>query len=897
MKDWLKKLLTLALILSWIFEYPFWIYQKIGFRGLKIKTSQAAQVLFKKGTLTAQTSTGNQQITGVGFQPKALIFFYTTQTATGNSSASSGYGMGFTTGSSNSYAVATYSVAAGTSDTARVSSESKAIIILSGVSTIGGAATLVSFDSNGFTLNWTTAAAAAYIIHYVALGGSGITNALASTFSLANSTGDQSVTGIGFQPDFLLFLSIGSNSASETIDANDLFSVGFASSSSYQAGLSLHSRDAQATSDTCSVQRTDNSIVLAGPAGTACPTIDALASLKSFDSNGFTITRNDAPSATVKVHYLALKGGYYKVGYFNSPTVSGSQSISDVGFAPDGLILTSFALAASTSAQNNYYFGFGSSDGTMSGRISRADIDGDNNPDPDVSTNTSQVFGAYTANGTVGLVASLTSFDSTGFTLNWTSVQSTNRQILYWAIGGITTFTLSDYRFFENTDSTDVGSPLANQDSPATLPYTGAAFRLRILIYISDKNLPLNGQSFKLQYVGKGTGTCSSPSGGDPSNWTDVTTSTYIAYNNNPTPSDGAALTANSYDPFNAYTSINESYEEANNFTNNQSDINAGYNGKWDFALKDNSGLFNTHYCLRVVKADGSLLDSYSVIPEIITANHNPIVSNVSLNNQSNISLTENSTTPVNVTATVYDANGCQTISSVSAKVYRSGVTAGADCTLNDNNCYSANCTQDTGSCAGASDKDATYTCTVNLQFFADPTDDGTPYSSQYWKTKVTAVDTDSLTGYGYNLDGAPEVSSLLALAVTNSIDYGNLDPGAKNDPLDKITTVYATGNVSLDVTLYGSNMTSDSNSIAVSQEHYALASSTPYSSGTALGLSPGSKVELNVCKTFSSSNIANKNIWWGLAVPDPQAAGSYSGTITFTAEKNQWVNPGDWCE
>lgn len=895
MKDWLKKLLTLAFVLSWVFEYPFWFYQKIGFDGFKIKTAEAAQILYKKGNFTAQTSTGNQQITGVGFQPKALIFYYTTQTATGNSSASSGHGMGFTTGSSNSYAVATYSVAAGTSDTARVSSESKAIIILSGVSTIGGAASLVSLDSNGFTLNWQTAAAAAYIIHYIALGGSGLT-ALASTFTLNTTSGDQSVS-VGFQPDFLLFLSIDSNSASETIDTNALFSVGFASSASNQAGLGLYSRDAQGTSDTCSVQRTDNSVVLAGPAGTACNTIDALASLKSFDTSGFTLTKNDLPSSDVKVHYLALKGGRYKVGYFNSRTSTGSQSISDVGFNPDGLILTTFGLAANTAAQANYYFGFGSTDGTTHGYIARADADSDNNPDPDVTTQTAQFFGAYTGNGTVGLAASFTSFDTSGFTINWTTAQSTARQILYWAISGISTFTLADYRFFQNLDSLDVGSPLANQNTPATLSAALLPFRLRLLIYIGDKNLPLNGQDFKLQYVGKGSGTCSSPSGGDPSTWTDVNGSTYIAYNDNPTPADGALLTANTNDPYNSYSSVNQSYEEANNFTNNQSAINAGYNGKWDFALKDNNAPSNTTYCLRVVKADGTLLDSYSYYPEITTANHNPVVSGVSLNNQTNISLIENSTTSVNVTATVYDNNGCTTISSVSAKIYRSGVSGGKDCTLNENNCYSATCVQDSGSCSGSSDKDATYTCTFNLQFFADPTDEGTPYASQYWKAYVEAVDTSDLHGSGYNLDGAPEVSSLLALDVTDTIDYGNLEPGAKNDPLDKVTTVVATGNVSLDVVLYGTDMTSGSNSIPVSQQHYALVSSTPYTNGTALLASPGAQADLNVCKTFSASNKATKNIYWGIAIPDPQAAGSYSGTNTFSAVKNEWSNPGDWCE
>ena len=39
-----------------------------------------------------------------------------------------------------------------------------------------------------------------------------------------------------------------------------------------------------------------------------------------------------------------------------------------------------------------------------------------------------------------------------------------------------------DYRLFNNTDSTDVGTPLAAQNTAATLAATGAAFRLRMLL-------------------------------------------------------------------------------------------------------------------------------------------------------------------------------------------------------------------------------------------------------------------------------------------------------------------------------------------------------------------------------------------------------------------------------
>jgi hypothetical protein len=48
--------------------------------------------------------------------------------------------------------------------------------------------------------------------------------------------------------------------------------------------------------------------------------------------------------------------------------------------------------------------------------------------------------------------------------------------------------------------------------------------------------------------------------------------------------------------------------------------VPVGQDGKWDFALKDNGAPASTAYCFRIVKSDNSVLDTYSVIPQITTA-------------------------------------------------------------------------------------------------------------------------------------------------------------------------------------------------------------------------------------------------------------------------------------
>ncbi len=184
-------------------------------------------------------------------------------------------------------------------------------------------------------------------------------------------------------------------------------------------------------------------------------------------------------------------------------------------------------------------------------------------------------------------------------------------------------FEQSAYRFFTSINSTDVGAPLAAQDSSAVLNSGGDDFRLRMLLHVTAADLGVSGQAFKLQFVDRGAGSCSSPSGGTPATYTDVTGATAIAYDNlTGGVSDGDALTANANDPTHSgHTIINQTVEESNNFTNSQGGITIGQDGKWDFALVDNSAPAATTYCFRVVKSDGTALGTYSVYPQITTGN------------------------------------------------------------------------------------------------------------------------------------------------------------------------------------------------------------------------------------------------------------------------------------
>jgi len=175
------------------------------------------------------------------------------------------------------------------------------------------------------------------------------------------------------------------------------------------------------------------------------------------------------------------------------------------------------------------------------------------------------------------------------------------------------TYTQSAYRFFTNANSTNVGSALAAQDSAITVS-AGATFRLRSLMHLGRSGLSISGANFKLQFADKGVGTCSSPTG----TYADIDGTTAIAYSGNATPADGDALTSNVSDPTHSTdTIVNQTYEEGNNFTNSQAVILAGQDGKWDFSLSNLSMTSGHTYCLRIVKSDNTLLDTYTVYPEV----------------------------------------------------------------------------------------------------------------------------------------------------------------------------------------------------------------------------------------------------------------------------------------
>lgn len=277
--------------------------------------------------------------------------------------------------------------------------------------------------------------------------------------------------------------------------------------------------------------------------------------------------------------------------------------------------------------------------------------------------------------------------------------------------------------------------------------------------------------------------------------------------------------------------------------------------------------------------------------------NVSPIISDITLNSQvgtSNITLSEGTTTPVVLGATITDNNGCDDIASVIASLYRSGVgysacDAGGE--ANANRCYPAmNCSVNgaINTCSGVTDASAAYICTADVKYYADPTVANTTYSAETWVDTFKA--SDEALNDNQTVSPGVELNDLLAMDIGSSLAYGNLSAGQTLTPLSALTIVTATGNVGLDETLEGTHMYSVGDTISVGNQRYSLASGTAYGSGTTLTVSPAES-ELN-CKKTTTDTGETKPTYWGISIPLGTVAGTYGGTNTVIAVKGEYA---DW--
>ena len=333
-------------------------------------------LLTEKGTFAKSTGAqpASQEVNLVGaFQPKALWLWGSMVTANATYNESHEFHYGFSDGTDDSAISGSLQDANGDMTVASSMIRNDAIVTIVDTATNAeiARASVTSFDSDGFTLSWTVNNATAYIIHYMAVGGTDITNAkVITTTTGTTSTGNAGYTGVGFQGNFVNFLL---GSATATVAAVNTLSAGWgvwmgaAVSSSKRWTLGISEERGASLADNYAGFLNDQCLATYNHDTGA---IDMEADFVSFDADGFTVNYGNAPaSATQVLSFIVVKGGTWDLGDFAGQNDTNNQDIAlTAGLTPSAVMIFSKGDATTDSgvaAEGNGRLSIGGADASL----------------------------------------------------------------------------------------------------------------------------------------------------------------------------------------------------------------------------------------------------------------------------------------------------------------------------------------------------------------------------------------------------------------------------------------------------------------------------------------------------------------------------------------------------
>lgn len=403
-------------------------------------------LLAKTGSFLTPTSTGDQSYTGVGFTPRVIIYF--TNRQEDNNTGSDAFQMiGWDTYNNvgtNGHSRATFANdAAATTSTVNGWAPGSVGLMVDNTASTALNNSLVSMDLDGFTLNWATVEATRRPIHYLALGGSSVL-AFAGDFDTGLGAANVSVTGVGFQPKITLFVTSRATTASGwsgSTSSHIVFGAAVSSSSRWSAGNL--SRDGFAAADNDQRIETDFVQFIMGVGGVLQNTLDFV----SHDADGFTIDPVTAYTADTNIAFLCLGGDglLAAVGTETQKTSTGTKATTGVGFAPHALIFAGNAATSvgATPGGVSAFFGVAAS---TSDQRACAVSDTDTADPTEVKASTAGSKCLHYISGptpTTDAEASLSSIESDGYTLNWTTADATGRTFGWIALANFDSATVS----------------------------------------------------------------------------------------------------------------------------------------------------------------------------------------------------------------------------------------------------------------------------------------------------------------------------------------------------------------------------------------------------------------------------------------------------------------------
>jgi hypothetical protein len=336
----------------------------------------ALDILAHVGTSTSPTSTGTKAVTGVGFTPKVVMpFSMVAGNAFGDGATTlASLMIGAAVSPSNNAAIWARSTnGLTTSSTSRRHSGSKCI---STDSPVVVEADLDSFDSDGFTLDYTNPyVVAALLLNHICLGGADLEISLTQHQMNATNDPQSFAHGLSGAPTGLLFFSVGNPTTPPATSGVLIHSIGVWSDSG-EFSASLYAINGVTTSSTR--RRLSDSGVLAFHGG-GSGSINRSLSVASVDASNtncvYPITNT---STEIYFWMLAIRGAKCQVGTFDCNGSLDPLTIATPGITPK-LFLPIFlpgGVDNINTVQNGLLLSIGASDGTANVSCGVSDLNG-----------------------------------------------------------------------------------------------------------------------------------------------------------------------------------------------------------------------------------------------------------------------------------------------------------------------------------------------------------------------------------------------------------------------------------------------------------------------------------------------------------------------------------------
>ena len=295
-----------------------------------------------------------------------------------------------------------------------------------------------SFITDGVRVDWDTTPAAGYLITAIIYAGTDV-SAFADAVDIGNTTDlATDITTVGFEPDLVHTALMNNASLPSSDTTTALQSLGAVTNDGaggvVHRSWSMRYRSSRSTTESASRASALYGALIVNNAGN----LDFGCEFGTFDSSGFTVTTRNAGGNNSAICFLALafNGAVdIKLDTYTTPTTTGSDADTSIGFEPQYVELgLSLSEAVETSYTDNRSAVFGLSAMTSSTQITNLVMDEDG-----VTTSNSNSLSDNVAvnlldddGSTAVAVASLTSFDANGLTLNYTTAPGTAK--VFWRL-------------------------------------------------------------------------------------------------------------------------------------------------------------------------------------------------------------------------------------------------------------------------------------------------------------------------------------------------------------------------------------------------------------------------------------------------------------------------------